>query len=76
MADDLGLTQEQAEEVIRAMNDLKIQAMMFDMDIDIETWTLLPKETFRHPVWIQRWREKEDNSDLDVNFDIGDWDER
>jgi hypothetical protein len=43
--------------------DLQIQAMLFNMDIDIETWSLVPKDNFKHPVWIEKWREKQDNSD-------------
>lgn len=48
---------------IKKYADLKIQAMMFDMDIDIETWSLVPKTNFKHPVWIEKWRENQDNSD-------------
>lgn len=35
--------------------DLQIQAMMFDMDIDIETWSLVPKKTTKSQPWLERW---------------------
>jgi hypothetical protein len=43
--------------------DLQIQAMLFNMDIDIETWSLVAKNNFKHPIWIEKWKEKQDNSD-------------
>lgn len=57
-------------EAKRKLADLKVQAMMFDMDIDIETWSLVPKVKSEQPFWITRWREKEANSDFDTNMDI------
>lgn len=45
--------------------DLRVQAMMFDMDIDIETWSLVPKVEHSDPVWLQRYKDKLDESDVD-----------
>ena len=50
--------------------DLKIQAMMFGMDIDIETWSLVPKSNYKHPLWIEKWREQSDNGDNQAEFNI------
>lgn len=55
---------------IKKYADLKIQAMMFDMDIDIETWSLVPKTNFKHPIWIENWREKSDNGDNQPEFNV------
>lgn len=52
--------------------DLKVQAMMFDMDIDIEALSLEPKRSDNTPIWVRRWREKLDQADFDQQFDI-DW---
>lgn len=60
---EYNLTDEQIEEISTRLADLKIQAMIFDMDIDIETWSLVPKDKFKHPFWIRRWREQQENSD-------------
>lgn len=49
--------------VERKVADLKIQAMMFDLDIDFETLELIPKETYKEPFWLSRWKDKLDNSD-------------
>jgi len=38
--------------------DLQIQAMMFDMDIDIETWSLVPKQKKINKPWLDRWMNK------------------
>lgn len=47
-----------------ALNDLRLKAMLFDMDIDIETWSLMPKsEEEQQPVWLKKWKEKEHNGD-------------
>lgn len=49
--------------VNKKVADIKIQSMMFDMDIDWETLELIPKTKETTPIWIKRWREKQDNSD-------------
>lgn len=57
----------------RKVADLKIQAMMFDMDIDWETLEVVPKsKTEPEAIWLTRWKEKVEQSDFDTNFDI-DW---
>lgn len=43
--------------------DLTVQAMMFDMDVDIETVSLVPKRKDNVPMWTKRWREKEHGAD-------------
>ena len=55
---------------IEVINDLKIQAMMFDMAIDYETLTLEPKRKDLTPIWIKKWREKFEESDYTV-YDNG-----
>lgn len=60
------ITKEEGALAVAKWKDLQIQAMLFDMDIDIETWSLVPKRKDVTPIWIKRWREKQDNSDYDV----------
>lgn len=44
--------------------DLKVQSMMFDMEVDWETLKLVSKKKpYQEPFWITRWKEKRDNSD-------------
>lgn len=53
------------------LNDLKIQAMLFDMDIDFETFELVPKrKKYEVPKWVERWKEKRAEADFDEYFDI------
>lgn len=52
------------------MDDLEVQAMVFDMDIDIETWGLQPKSNYKEAFWITRWKEKRNGSDFDERFDV------
>lgn len=47
-------------------NDLLIQAMMFDMDIDFETVSIVPKIKDTTPVWVKKWKEKENGKDYTV----------
>lgn len=51
---------------IEVINDLKIQAMMFDMCVDWETLELVPVTKDVTPIWVKRWKEKQANSDYDV----------
>lgn len=44
-----------AEEIRKRIADLRIQAMMFDMDVDIETLELVPKTQQKEAVWLTRW---------------------
>jgi hypothetical protein len=53
-----------------AYAELQVQAMIFDMDIDIETWSLVPKSNYREKPWITTWKEKQNGSDFDTYFDI------
>lgn len=50
--------------------NLKVQAMMFDMDVDWETLTLVAKHKDTTPTWIKRWQEKQAESDYTV-YDNG-----
>ena len=44
---------------MEVLNNLKIQAMMFDMDIDWETVELTVKvKEIKEPFWITNWKEK------------------
>lgn len=43
--------------------DLHIQAMLFDLEVDIERWTLRPKTDYKEPFWITRWKDKLNDSD-------------
>lgn len=52
--------------------DLTIQAMLFDMEVDIETLNLMPKVASADSVWLTRWKEKRANSDFNELMDI-DW---
>lgn len=43
--------------------NLKVQAMMFDMDIDWETLSLVDKDDYKEPYWLTKWKEKERSGD-------------
>lgn len=55
--------------VTKILSDLQIQAMMFDMDVDIETLGLTPKINYKEEFWITRWKEKQNGADLDNRLD-------
>lgn len=55
---------------LKIINDLKIQSMLFDMEIDWEALTLVPKVKDTTPIWIKRWQEKQAESDYTV-YDNG-----
>ncbi len=55
-----------SEADIKTVNDIKIQAMMFDMDIDWEMLQLIPKVKIETPFWIVRWQEKMTGGDQSV----------
>jgi hypothetical protein len=61
-----GITREEGARAVAKYDDLKIQAMLFDMDIDIETWSLVEKRKDTTPIWVKRWREKQAESDWAV----------
>lgn len=47
----------------RFIADLKIKAMMFDMDIDWDLLELTPKVQHTKPVWLERWLNRFDEGD-------------
>lgn len=58
----------------KTLADLKIQALIFDMDIDIETLSLMPKSTSVEPAWLTQWKNRfgdgdNDPSDPEQNID-------
>jgi hypothetical protein len=58
------------ENTLKAYADLQVQAILFSMDVDIETWSLVPTNNFEHPVWIKQWKDKQDGADFDTYIDI------
>lgn len=55
----------------KAVADIQIQSMMFDMAIDWETFELIPKaKKDTTPIWIKKWRDNREASDFDEQFDI------
>lgn len=63
---EIKLTPTQKKLIIKRLSDLKIQAMMFDMGLDIETWSLIEKNTYKEPDWLRRWNEKRNAADNDA----------
>lgn len=59
-----------SKEASDKIDDLKVQAMMFDMEVDWETLQLVPKRIDETPSWIKRWRERLNDQDFDPRFDI------
>lgn len=57
------LTKDQREQLATRIADLYIQAMIFDMDIDMELLTLVEKNTYVEPEWLARWKDKMENAD-------------
>ncbi len=50
----------------KAVADIKIKAMMFDMDIDWETASLIPKrKEAQEPQWLINFKDKRQQSDND-----------
>lgn len=54
------------------INDLKIQAMMFDMDIDWETLELMERLVDDTPFWLKRWKDKVAEGDNQPEYNV-DW---
>lgn len=55
------------DELAKAVADLKIQAMMFSMDIDWETLALIPlRKKEEPPIWVKKWQDKITGGDQDV----------
>lgn len=66
---EFNLTQDQITEVIKVVNDLRIQSMLFDMPIDIETLQLVPKSEIEpEAAWLTRWKEKVNDSDQEHEY--------
>lgn len=60
---------------LKAIADIKIQAIMFNMDIDWETFGLVPKtKNTEDPVWLLKWKTIRQESDFDELIDI-DWED-
>ena len=55
---------------LKTLADLRIQAMMFDMDVDLETASLVSKSQHKDAVWLTRWKEKREQSDFNEYFDV------
>ena len=52
--------------ILKSIADLKVKAMMFNMDIDWETLELIPiVEPVKDPYWLQNIKEKREQSDND-----------
>lgn len=49
------------------LDDLEIQAMLFDMDIDIETLSLVPKKPTLTRTWVDNWRDSLEGTAADPN---------
>lgn len=49
--------------------DLKVKAMLFNMDIDWEILDLVPKASQKAPNWLTRWKNKQAEADFDNALD-------
>lgn len=49
---------EETAEIRKKLADLRIQAIMFDMDIDLEAFSLKPKKEEERPTWFSRYMER------------------
>lgn len=54
----------------KVVEELQAQAKMFDMEVDWELLTLVPKSTYQDKVWIVNWKNKRDQSDFDESMDV------
>lgn len=64
------MTETEEKLLEETLADLQVQAMIFDMDIDIEAMRLVPKSDYKEPFWITNWKEKQHGGDFDTQFDI------
>lgn len=64
------MTAEQGQALVEAYADLQVQAMIFDMGIDVETMSLVPKSDYKEPFWLTNWKERQHGADFDTQFDI------
>lgn len=65
----MNLTATQVNKITKIFNDLKIKAMLFDMDIDWETATLVEKREDPTPQWIKNWTAKRRALDYNEYYD-------
>lgn len=56
--------------------NLRVQAMLFDMEIDWEAGTLIPKQKDETPYWLKKWRSREHEADRHPKDYEGGEDER
>lgn len=60
------MIEELTPEEQKAIADIKVRAMMFDMDIDWETASLIPKrKQTQEPQWLINFKNKREQSDND-----------
>lgn len=53
-----------SDEDLKALADIKVRAMMFDMDVDVETLELIPKrQPVQEPQWLKNYKDKREDSD-------------
>lgn len=52
------------------LDDLKVQAMLFDMEVDLEAFDLVAKRKDDRPGWQIRWNDKRNQGDFDEYTDI------
>jgi hypothetical protein len=69
MIDEFNLSEGTLTNVTKAFAALQIKSMIFDMDMDIETWSLVPKRTDQDEPWLTKWKEKEHGKDFDNRLD-------
>lgn len=70
MRNEHNLTPDQIDKLATRLADLRIQSMLFDMDIDWELLTLCEKTKHSRPDWLTSWKEKIDNGDNQPEFDV------
>lgn len=63
--EDFTLTPTKQKQLNKTLADLSIKSILFDMDIDIETLTIIPKNNHRQQPWLKNWKDKQRESDND-----------
>jgi hypothetical protein len=59
------------KDACKALSDITIQAIMFDMDVDWETLQLTPKvKKEPEPFWKRKWRENREYQDFNELQDV------
>ncbi len=64
------MTEQTIKQALRKYDDLSVQAILFDMEIDIETWSLVPKVKEERMQWQINYKERRSEQDFDEYFDI------